>query len=203
MNEQFLNNEITIGNRKIGPSHPPVVIAEIGINHGGSLKEAIKIADAAISAGAEIIKHQTHIISDEMSEEAKKVIPGHTKESIYEIMASCALSEDDEWKLFKHVESKNPNEIFLNPGSTVKITNRSNDLNLGFVELVGAVNQAGKYRLLQGDTIFELLKRSGGLKSNAYLDGMIFGLVIKPYFICILKRIDQESKLNVLKTDKT
>ena len=107
MNEQFLNNEITIGNRKIGPSHPPVVIAEIGINHGGSLKEAIKIADAAISAGAEIIKHQTHIISDEMSEEAKKVIPGHTKESIYEIMASCALSEDDEWKLFKHIKSKN------------------------------------------------------------------------------------------------
>ena len=45
-----------------------------------------------------------------------------------------------------NVESKNPNEIFLNPGSTVKITNRSNDLNLGFVELVGAVDQAGKYR---------------------------------------------------------
>jgi len=107
MNTNNLSKEIKIGNRKIGPNHPPVVIAEIGINHGGSLDEAIKIADSAIKSGAEIIKHQTHIISDEMSEEAKEVIPGHTKESIYEIMNSCALSEEDEWKLYKYIESKN------------------------------------------------------------------------------------------------
>jgi len=100
------SKEIEICKRKIGPDHPPIVIAEIGINHGGSLDEAIKIADAAIDAGAEIIKHQTHIIHDEMSEEAKKVIPGHTTESIYEIMNNCALSESDEWKLFKYIESK-------------------------------------------------------------------------------------------------
>ena len=29
-----------IGNREIGPNHPPLVIAEIGINHGGSLAVA-------------------------------------------------------------------------------------------------------------------------------------------------------------------
>ena len=63
---------------------------------------------------------------------------------------------------------------FISPGSTIKVTNRSNDLNLGFAELVGAVKQPGKYRFIQGDTIFELLKRSGGLNKNAYLDGMIF-----------------------------
>ena len=98
-----LTKEIDINGRKIGPNHPPVVIAEIGINHNGSLQEALKIADAAINAGAEIIKHQTHIISDEMSEEAKHVIPGHTKESIYEIMNSCALTESEEWELFKYI----------------------------------------------------------------------------------------------------
>ena len=27
-----------IGTRKIGPSEPPLVIAEIGINHGGDLR---------------------------------------------------------------------------------------------------------------------------------------------------------------------
>ena len=106
-----LSNEIVINGRSIGPKHPPVVIAEIGINHGGSLEEALKIADSAIKAGAEIIKHQTHIIEDEMSEEAKNVIPGHTKESIYEIMNSCALSEKEEWELFKYVESKDDIEI--------------------------------------------------------------------------------------------
>ena len=52
--------EFKISNRMIGDDHPPVVIAEIGINHEGSLKTAIQMADAAIGAGAEIIKHQTH-----------------------------------------------------------------------------------------------------------------------------------------------
>ncbi len=98
--------EMKIGNRLIGDNHPPVVIAEIGINHGGSLDLAIAMADAAIGAGAEIIKHQTHVIDDEMSQEARSVIPGHTKESIYEIMEECALNEADELALMKHIESR-------------------------------------------------------------------------------------------------
>ena len=72
-----------IGNILISEKKPPIVIAEIGINHNGNLDQAINIADAAINSGAEIIKHQTHIIDDEMSEEAKKVIPGNSNKSIY------------------------------------------------------------------------------------------------------------------------
>lgn len=99
--------EMMIGNRPVGGAHPPVVIAEIGINHGGSLDLAIHMADAAIDAGAEIVKHQTHVIEDEMSEEAKLVIPGNADISIYEIMKSCALSEADELALMRHVQSRN------------------------------------------------------------------------------------------------
>lgn len=65
-----------IGNRKIGENYPPLVISEIGINHNGLIDLAIHLADCAIKAGGEIIKHQTHVADDEMSEEAKKVIPG-------------------------------------------------------------------------------------------------------------------------------
>jgi N-acetylneuraminate synthase len=103
--------EIKIENRIIGDNYQPVVIAEIGINHEGSLETAIKIADAAIDSGAEIIKHQTHIIEDEMSDEARLVIPGHTKDSIYDIMNRCALSEDDEKKLMEHIQNRGA--IFL------------------------------------------------------------------------------------------
>jgi N-acetylneuraminate synthase len=103
--------DFKIENRIIGDNHPPVVIAEIGINHEGSLETAIKIADAAINSGAEIIKHQTHIIEDEMSDEAKLVIPSHTKDSIYDIMKRCALSEDDEKKLMDHIQKRGA--IFL------------------------------------------------------------------------------------------
>ncbi|MDH4233698.1 MAG: N-acetylneuraminate synthase family protein [Gallionella sp.] len=95
-----------IGNRWIGDDYPPVVIAEIGINHEGSLDVAIEIADAAINAGAEIVKHQTHVVEDEMSEEAKSVIPGNADVSIYEIMERCALSEASEWKLMQHIQSR-------------------------------------------------------------------------------------------------
>lgn len=98
--------EIIIENRPIGDEHPPVVIAEIGINHGGSLDLAIQMSDAAINAGAEIVKHQTHVVGDEMSEEAKGVIPGNSDISIYDIIDQCALSEDDEFRLMQHVRSR-------------------------------------------------------------------------------------------------
>ena len=99
-------NEIQIKDRKIGLNHPPLVIVEIGINHEGSLKTAFEMVDAAWKSGAEIIKHQTHIVEDEMSKEAKKVIPGNASVSIYEIMERCALNEEDEIKLKEYVESK-------------------------------------------------------------------------------------------------
>ena len=98
--------EVRIAGRKIGPAHPPLVVAEIGINHEGSLKTAYEMVDAAKRAGVEVVKHQTHVVEDEMSGAARKVIPGNAKISIYEIMERCALAEDDERKLKDYVESK-------------------------------------------------------------------------------------------------
>lgn len=98
--------EIIIENRKVGLNHPPLVIVEIGINHEGSLETAFEMVDAAWKSGAEMVKHQTHIVEDEMSKEAKKVIPGNASVSIYEIMERCALNEEDETKLKEYVESK-------------------------------------------------------------------------------------------------
>ena len=98
--------EIQIASRKIGPAHPPLVVAEIGINHEGNLKTALEMVAAAKRAGVEIIKHQTHVVADEMSGAAKKVIPGNAKVSIYEIMERCALSEGDERRLQDYVEAQ-------------------------------------------------------------------------------------------------
>lgn len=105
------NPVFEIKGRKIGLDYDPLVIAEIGINHEGSLKTAFEMVDAAIQSGAEIIKHQTHVVEDEMSGDAKKVIPGNADVSIYEIMARCALNEEDETKLKDYIESKGA--IFL------------------------------------------------------------------------------------------
>ena len=86
---------IQICGRLVGEDYPPLIIAEIGINHEGSLQTAYEFVDAAISSGAEMIKHQTHVVEDEMIPAAKEVIPGNSDVSIYEIMERCALSEKD------------------------------------------------------------------------------------------------------------
>ena len=101
-----MNPYIEIAGRKIGADYPPLVIAEIGINHEGSLAVAKEMVDAAKRAGVELVKHQTHIVEDEMSAVAKKVIPGNATVSIYEIMERCALNEADELELKNYVESK-------------------------------------------------------------------------------------------------
>lgn len=101
-----MNKIVEIENRKIGLDYPPLVIAEIGINHNGDLTIAKQLVDAAYESGAEVVKHQTHIVEDEMSSQAKLTIPGNTKESIYEIMEQCSLNESDELELKKYVENK-------------------------------------------------------------------------------------------------
>jgi N-acetylneuraminate synthase len=93
-----------IAHREISPSQPPLVIAEIGINHGGSLDVAKAMVSAAHRAGCEMVKHQTHFVEDEMTDEAKGIFPPNADVSIWEVMARCALSKDDEIALKKHAE---------------------------------------------------------------------------------------------------
>lgn len=50
--------EIKIGDRFIGEGHPCYVVAEIGINHNGSLETALKLIDVAKSAGCDAVKLQ-------------------------------------------------------------------------------------------------------------------------------------------------
>src|SRR3989338_9578885 len=98
-------NYIQIGKRKIGRDYPPLVIAEIGINHEGSLAKAKKMIEDAHEAEAECVKFQSHVIEDEMVPEAKKVIPGNASESIWDIMERSAFSEEEEIELKNYAEN--------------------------------------------------------------------------------------------------
>ena len=90
---------IDIKGRKIGHSHPPLVVAEIGINHGGSLDVAKQMVLEAAKSGCECVKHQTHFVEDEMTPEAKSIFPPNADQSIWDVIASCALSKDEEIEL--------------------------------------------------------------------------------------------------------
>jgi len=93
-----------IAGRTIGTGQRPFVMAEIGINHEGDIGKAVKMIDDAFAAGCECVKFQTHCIEDEMI--FNNVIPGNAKESIWQIMDRCKLSENQDIALKNYVESK-------------------------------------------------------------------------------------------------
>jgi len=95
---------LTIAGRKVGRHVEPLVIAEIGINHEGDLRKAIRMVDDANLAGCECVKFQSHVIEDEMI--PNDVVPGNATESIWEIMKRCALNEHEERQLKAYVETK-------------------------------------------------------------------------------------------------
>ncbi len=117
-----MNNLLKIGNLKISPNHKPVIIAEIGINHNGSIEKAVKIADAAIKSGAKIIKHQTHVPEDEMSLEAKKIIPKNSRKNIYDLISKCSLSAEDEFSLMNYIKKRK--RIFISTPFSRKAVDR-------------------------------------------------------------------------------
>ena len=99
-----MSPEFRLGHRKVGPNSPPLVVAEIGINHEGDVGKAIRMVDDAYSVGCECVKFQCHIIEDEMI--SNDIVPGNATESIWDIMSRCALSEEEEVRLKEYVEAK-------------------------------------------------------------------------------------------------
>ncbi len=53
-----MSDKIQIGKRFIGENEPVYIIAEIGINHNGSLELAKKLIDGAVYAGCDAVKFQ-------------------------------------------------------------------------------------------------------------------------------------------------
>lgn len=97
-----MKNKISINGRMIGVDYSPFIIPEIGINHEGNFKKAKQMIKDAHDCGAECVKFQCHIIDDEMIK--NDVIPANAKESIWNIMKRCSLTENEEFQLKKYTE---------------------------------------------------------------------------------------------------
>lgn len=94
----------SIGSRVVGPTHPPLVVAEIGINHEGDVTKAHRMVDDAADAGVECVKFQTHVVEDEMI--PNDVVPGNATEPIWDMMIRCALTAQEERDVAKHAADR-------------------------------------------------------------------------------------------------
>ncbi len=93
-----------IKNRTISSIEAPLIIAELGINHGGDLLVAEQMVKSAADRGCEVIKHQTHFLEDEMTPDAKQIMPPNADVSIWDVMEKCSLTKDEEIRLKRIVE---------------------------------------------------------------------------------------------------
>lgn len=121
-------NKLIIGKREVSLNTPPLVIAEIGINHEGDFGKAKKMVKDAFEAGAECVKFQCHEVDDEMSAHAKDVVPVHADESIYEIMDRCSLSLEEDVQLKQYTEELGM--IYMSTPFSRKAADRLFSMNL-------------------------------------------------------------------------
>ena len=86
-----MKKRISFGNIFISEDSPPVTIAEAAVEHLGSLKVAMRMAETARDIGADVIKYQMHLPEKEMIPDVIKFWGG----SLDEILENYNLSVDD------------------------------------------------------------------------------------------------------------
>jgi len=137
--------EFKIGHRSVGSGSSPLIIAEIGINHGGDINVAKEMVDSAARSGVEVVKFQTHIVEDEMTADAKLTIPGNTNKNIYEIMDDCSLSEIEEYELKNYVEKKGM--IYMSSAFSRAAALRLNNMDVQAIKI--GSGECNNYPLLE------------------------------------------------------
>jgi len=116
---------VTIGERKIGSEYPVYVIAEIGINHNGSIEIAKKMIDMAVEVGCDAVKFQKRTIKSIYSPEElikPREIPADV---LYNAIVRHALPKERE-DLLRNFVGKNL------PSSEIPTTNGDQKYALEF-----------------------------------------------------------------------
>jgi N,N'-diacetyllegionaminate synthase len=92
--------EIALGGKIIGPTSKVFVIAEAGINHDGSLEQALRLVDAAADCGADAIKFQTFRADKLMVPSRDRLAQQESgAESAFEMFRRLELSWDSHLRL--------------------------------------------------------------------------------------------------------
>ena len=87
------------------------IIVEAGVNHNGSLEIAKKLIDAAVKAGADVVKFQTfradRLVTATASRAEYQIVNTGTSESQLEMLEKLELSPGIHRELFSYCQEKN------------------------------------------------------------------------------------------------
>ncbi len=99
--------QIRIGDRAIGADEPTLVIAEIGNNHNGDVNAALELTEAAIEAGADVVKFQMrdmpslYVNAGDPADEREDLGTQYT----LDLLARFQLDEQEMFRVFDHCRS--------------------------------------------------------------------------------------------------
>src|SRR5436190_12170606 len=101
---------IHLNNREIGPGQPCFIIAEVGVNHNGSLEMAKKMVDAVCQVGADAVKFQTFKAENLVTAQAPKadyqIQSTGSDESQFEMIKRLELSYNQFQDLYKYCQEQ-------------------------------------------------------------------------------------------------
>lgn len=116
-----------LAGREIDADAPPLVLVEVGINHEGSLEKALRLVDAAVEAGAEVVKFQCHITDKEMV--PTDMTPGKiSKEKLWDIIKRCELTADEEREVQAYCKKKGV--VYLSTPFSREAADRLDDMGV-------------------------------------------------------------------------
>ena len=121
-----MSGEIEIRRRRVGPCSPLFVVAEIGLNHGGSIDRAFALVDAAAAAGASAIKLQLMLAGDLVSEECPRRLTFTRTRCAF--FARFGLDEPSCWRLRGRGRAGSRRDaVFLPPSPSASAWSRLQD----------------------------------------------------------------------------
>jgi N,N'-diacetyllegionaminate synthase len=120
-----------IGERTITTGRPPYIIAEIGVNHDGSVDRALELVDAASAAGADAVKLQLF--------EADRLLSRSAKLAAYQAKAGAT----DPIAMLRSLE--------LSVDQMRRIVDRAREEGLHFIVTIFSMEHVGSAEQLQCD----------------------------------------------------
>lgn len=95
---------LRIGDRLVGPDHPAFLVAEIGINHNGSVDLAKQLVDLAVEGGADCVKFQMRDMDALYRQGGGGASAGEDLGPQYtlDLLSKMSLTNDELFEVFDH-----------------------------------------------------------------------------------------------------